>query len=420
MMSFRYALKVLMFLSMMTPAVALAAHSVLSGAFDGSEMKTAPLPGTCGGTEPLGYLQAGSFKVTVSGLYTLSEAYNVIGVDVSALVYSGSFNVNAPLINLVTPDGVDIVADVYLNAGTNYILVVQHWCTNPERVWVNREGTWAVALSGPGTVTSDLTVSVPEMTHGNFSASDPIADTSCGISQYQQSGPVRVSTSGTYYYADLSLNYAVDMCLQIFTAPFNPDNPGANRVFEEDDYGSVELEAGKDYYFVAQPLEFEAEGEFFYMFAPPAPFGITFAMAGSWYFPDTTGQGFLIDIFDTANLMFLAWFTYDLERPSSGATALIGDPGHRWLTAVGPFRGSTANLDINWSSGMIFDSEAPPVTTSPDGTMTVEFFNCYSGMVSYDLGSGGRTGNVPIERITNDAVPFCESVSRGPAAPGPL
>ncbi len=109
---------------------------------------------------------------------------------------------------------------------------------------------------------------------------------------------MQVSTSGTYYYADLSLDYAVDMCLQIFTAPFNPANPEANRIFEEDDYGSVDLEAGKDYYFVTQPLDEAAEGEFFYMFAPSAPFDITFAMAGSWYFPDTTGQGFLIDVFD--------------------------------------------------------------------------------------------------------------------------
>jgi hypothetical protein len=405
---------------MLAPTAVFAANSVLSGVFDGSEMKTAPLPGTCGGSDSLGYLQAGSFKVSVSGLYTISEAYNVIGVDVSALVYSGSFNVNSPLANLVTVDGVDVAASVNLNAGTNYILVVQHWCTNPERVWVNRQGRWAVAFSGPGTVTSDLKVTLPALTQGNFSASDPTADTSCGISQYKQSGPVRVSTSGTYYYADLSINYAVDMCLQIFTAPFNPANPEANRIFEEDDYGSVDLVAGKDYYFVTQPLDVEAEGEFFYLLAPPALFDITFAMAGSWYFPDTSGQGFLIDIFDSANLMFLAWFTYDLERPSNGVTAMIGEPGHRWMTAVGPFQGDTANLNINWSSGMIFDSASPPVSTNADGTIKVVFFNCFSGMVSYDLGASGRTGDVPIERIVNDAVPFCESMTQGPAAPGPL
>ncbi len=155
-MNFRKTLRGLLLLCLLLPAGAFAANSVLSGSFDGSEPKTAPLPGTCGGTDPLGYLQAGSFQVAVSGLYTVQDAYNIIGVDVSALIYAGSFDVNAPLSNLVTPNGVDVADEVNLNAGTNYILVAQQWCTNPERVWVNRQGAWAVALSGPGEVTSDL------------------------------------------------------------------------------------------------------------------------------------------------------------------------------------------------------------------------------------------------------------------------
>ena len=118
--------------------------------------------------------------------------------------------------------------------------------------------------------------------------------------------------------------------------------------------------------------------------------------------------------------MFLAWFTYDLERPASGVTAMIGDPGHRWMTAVGPFQGDTAELGITWSSGMIFDSEVPAVSNSSDGTMTVEFFDCNTGRVSYDLGSSGRSGEVPIQRIVNDAVPFCEQMTQKPDKPGPL
>jgi hypothetical protein len=99
---------------------------------------------------------------------------------------------------------------------------------------------------------------------------------------------------------------------------------------------------------------------------------------------------------------------------------MIGDPGHRWLTALGPFQGDTANLNITWSSGMIFDSETPPVQNTNDGNMTVEFYDCYSGNVSYDLGTSGRTGDVPIQRIVNDAVPFCETMTEGPGKPGPL
>ena len=110
-MSFRIALRGLLYLCLFLPAAAFAGTAVLSGSFDGSEPKTAPLPGTCLGTDPLGYQQAGSFQVSVSGLYAILDAYNIIGVDISALIYSGSFDVNAPLANLVTPDGVDVATD---------------------------------------------------------------------------------------------------------------------------------------------------------------------------------------------------------------------------------------------------------------------------------------------------------------------
>jgi hypothetical protein len=90
------------------------------------------------------------------------------------------------------------------------------------------------------------------------------------------------------------------------------------------------------------------------------------------------------------------------------------------MTAQAPLPGNTANLNITWSSGMIFDSELPAVENDSDGTITVEFFDCYTGRVGYDLGASGRKGEVPIERIVNDAVPFCESMTQGPGKPGPL
>lgn len=69
---------------------------------------------------------------------------------------------------------------------------------------------------------------------------------------------------------------------------------------------------------------------------------------------------------------------------------------------------------------MIFDSAEPPVSTEANGTMTVEFFDCYFGRVTYDLGTSGRVGEIPIQRIVNDAGPICETLTQGPAMPGPL
>ena len=397
------------------PGSLWAANTVLSAVFDGSEAKTAPLPGTCGTSQPLRYQVVSQVQVSASGDYYVVDALQFFGVDVSALVYAGNFDPNAPQSNLLTPDGIDSDGNVALTTGTNYTLVVQHWCEN-------REGAWALTFSGPGSVTSNRVVSVPAMTQGTFTGAEPTINSSCGNSHYQQTGPVRLSRSGTYFYTDIFTFTDVDLCLHIYTAPVSAGSPAANRVATLDDFDRVELEANTDYYFVAQSWDFTPTGDFFYVFAPPAPLRINHGMAGSWYEPATDGQGFFIDVFDNLNQMFLAWFTFDLERPDPAVQAMIGEPGHRWMTAFGPFSGDTADMDIYWTRGMIFDSPNPPRVDPnlQDGTMTVEFFDCSTGQVTYDLGTANVQGQVPIQRIANDAVDLCESLYQGPGQPGPL
>ncbi len=90
-------------------------------------------------------------------------------------------------------------------------------------------------------------------------------------------------------------------------------------------------------------------------------FGINAGMNDAWYSPATSGQGFLITVFEDAGLVFLAWFTFDVERPPADVTAILGDPGHRWVTAQGPFSGDTATLNVTVTSGGVFDSPEPPV-----------------------------------------------------------
>jgi hypothetical protein len=100
--------------------------------------------------------------------------------------------------------------------------------------------------------------------------------------------------------------------------------------------------------------------------------------------------------------------------------AEIGDPGHRWLTAFGPFSGASATLDIEWTAGGVFDAPLPATTQSLDGTIELEFTGCNNGTVTYDLGASGVTGVVPIRRIANDSIPLCESLTEGPGMPGLL
>ena len=56
-------------------------------------------------------------------------------------------------------------------------------------------------------------------------------------------------------------------------------------------------------------------------------------MLAIWNKMAMDSQGFLIMVFPDRKETFLAWFTFDTKRPPEDVTAILGEPGHRWLTA---------------------------------------------------------------------------------------
>jgi hypothetical protein len=139
---------------------------------------------------------------------------------------------------------------------------------------------------------------------------------------------------------------------------------------------------------------------------------INVGMTDAWFNPATDGQGFFISVFPEIEELFLAWMTYDVQRPPEDVTAFLGDPGHRWLTAQGPFEGSKAELTIYLTQGGVFDSAEPPAATDQDGygTIAVEFMSCREGRITYDIPSLELSGDIPIQRIVLDNVALCESL----------
>jgi hypothetical protein len=127
----------------------------------------------------------------------------------------------------------------------------------------------------------------------------------------------------------------------------------------------------------------------------------------AWLNPETDGQGFFIIVYPEIEQIFMAWFTYDTERPPEDVTAMLGDPGHRWITAQGEYVDNEALLEVWVTQGGVFDSEEPTPDRYQDGEMLLEFSTCNAGTVTYDIPSIDRQGVVPIERITLDNVPMC-------------
>ena len=140
-------------------------------------------------------------------------------------------------------------------------------------------------------------------------------------------------------------------------------------------------------------------------------FQINAGLNDAWYDPATAGQGMFITVFPDIQRIFFAWFTFDTERPPPDLVAVVGEPGHRWLTAFGPYNGDTAMLDVELTSGGLFVAAEPMPTSTADGTVMIEFSGCNAAMVNFDLTAADLQGQIPIQRLANDNVALCEALS---------
>lgn len=144
-------------------------------------------------------------------------------------------------------------------------------------------------------------------------------------------------------------------------------------------------------------------------------FLINAGLNDAWLNPATPGQGFLISVLPDLGQVFVAWFTFDTQRPAGAA--MLGGAGQRWLTAQGAFEQNVATLTVFVTTGGVFNAATPVPTTDPagDGTMTIEFTDCTAATVRYEITSLGLSGEIPISRIAPDNVVLCEAMQPEPA-----
>jgi hypothetical protein len=139
-------------------------------------------------------------------------------------------------------------------------------------------------------------------------------------------------------------------------------------------------------------------------------FNINPGLNDAWYQQATSGQGFFIIVLPDTGIIFMAWFTFDTDRPDQNVAAMLGEPGHRWLTAQGPFLGDTAVLDVYLTEGGVFDAGTPkPETGTPIGTITSVWQDCAPATLTYEIDPPGVMGVIPITRIAPDNVALCEA-----------
>ena len=138
-------------------------------------------------------------------------------------------------------------------------------------------------------------------------------------------------------------------------------------------------------------------------------FQINAGLNDVWFDPETAGQGFSFVVFPDAELFFLTYFTFDTERPAPEVQANLGEPGHRWLTALGEWEGNVVNLNVELTSGGVFNNPEVEISQEADyGSMTIEFHDCENATLDFDLPDAGESGTIELVRIVNDNVALCE------------
>jgi len=131
--------------------------------------------------------------------------------------------------------------------------------------------------------------------------------------------------------------------------------------------------------------------------ANPSGFRIDHLVEGGWLNPDTPGQGMLLDYLPNADLLFVAWFGFDIAVAGKKS---IGDPAQRWFTASLVLNGASAAGDLFSSQGGVFN--APPQagqSTDKVGTLQIDFSACDAGSVTFSFDAGGPSGSFPIRAL---------------------
>jgi choice-of-anchor B domain-containing protein len=140
-------------------------------------------------------------------------------------------------------------------------------------------------------------------------------------------------------------------------------------------------------------------------------FRINAGLNDAWVNSGAALQGMFITVFPELKIIFLAWFTFDSEQPAGDVTAVFGAPDQRWVTAVGSYAGSRAELTAELTSGGAFNSSDPlPVQETSYGTINLEFFNCNAALVEFDFPSAGQSGEFNIQRAVDSNLALCEAL----------
>lgn len=92
--------------------------------------------------------------------------------------------------------------------------------------------------------------------------------------------------------------------------------------------------------------------------------------------------------------------------------AVFGATDQRWITGLGAYSGDRVTLNVELTSGGIFNASEPLATQAPGyGTITIVFLNCNEAVLTYNFPSVGLSGQMTLTRAVPDNVALCEALN---------
>jgi hypothetical protein len=116
------------------------------------------------------------------------------------------------------------------------------------------------------------------------------------------------------------------------------------------------------------------------------------SFTGGWYEQATSGQGFVLEVYPSANgagQVFGGWFTHSADGSAT-----------RWYSVQGaaPADASSASLTIYANYGGNFAS-GPATSAARVGSATLSFFNCAEANLTYRFDDGSAQGAIVLGRL---------------------
>lgn len=130
----------------------------------------------------------------------------------------------------------------------------------------------------------------------------------------------------------------------------------------------------------------------------------------AWVSADAPLQGLFFTIYPDLKILFLSWFTFDTDPPPQD-DATFGAGDQRWVTGFGAFSEGAILVNVELTSGGIFNGSDPVAVQQPSyGIIRIGFINCSEAVLYYEFPSVGRSGYMKLTRVVPDNVALCQAL----------